>query len=180
MEGCIAASGRHESSPGPYVHLGFQPGPYSQFAVKPLLSFGDVALEDVDSEGFHEGLVHADSKRVCMFRVKNEHVCNHGATSFEHEFVKIFPTVFPLLSELSLSADSTWWLLDSGAAVTVLSDAHFPLFGTQLEKFSDEGKFRAANGSSVNMRGLSTVTLEFQMRDPDSGVVSWRWRLCRF
>ena len=169
-----AASGRHENSPGPYMHLGFQPGSYPQFVVKPSLSFGDAILEDVDSEGFHEGLVHADSKRVCMFRVKDDHVCSHDTTSFEHEFVKIFSTVFPLLSELSLSADSTWWLLDSGAAVTVLSDAHFPLFGTQIEKFSDEGKFKAANGSSVKMRGLSTVTLEFQMRDPDSGVVSWR------
>ena len=58
--------------------------------------------------------------------------------------------------------------------MTVLSEAHFPLFATQIEKFSDEGKFKAANGSSVKMRGLATVTLEFQMRDPVSGVLSWR------
>ena len=172
--GVGAASGRREDWSGPYVHLGCQRGPHPQFEVKPWLSFGDVTLEDVGSEGFHEGLVHADSRKVCMFRMKDEQFCNQNTTSFEHEFVKIFPTVFPLLSELSLSADSTWWLLDSGAAVTLLSDAHFSLFGTQIEKFSDEGKFRAANGSSVKMRGLSTVTLEFQMRDPDSGVVSWR------
>ena len=168
-----AASGRHEDSSGPYVHLGCQHGPYPQFAV-PSLSFGDVALEDSDGDGFHEGLVHVEPRRVCMFRVKGEHACIQDTTSFEQEFVKIFPTVFPLLSELSLSADSTWWLLDSGAAVTVLSDAHFPLFATQIEKFSDEGKFKAANGSSVKMRGLATVTLEFQMRDPVSGVLSWR------
>ena len=115
-----AARGRHEDSSGPYVHLGCQPGLYPQFAVQPSLSFGDVALEDVDGDGFHEGLVHVESRRVCMFRVKDEHACIQDTTSFEHEFVKIFPTVFPLLSELSLSADSTWWLLDSGAAVTVL------------------------------------------------------------
>ena len=77
-----AARGRHENSPGPDVHLGFQAGSYPQFVVKPSLSFRDAILEDVDSEGFHEGLVHTDSKRVCMFRVKNDHVCSHDTTSF--------------------------------------------------------------------------------------------------
>ena len=169
-----AVSGRQLDSSGPFEHLGFQSGSYPQLVVKPSLSFGGAVLEDVDSEGFHEGLIHTDSRRVCMFKVKSDHVCKHDTTSFEHEFVKFFPIVFPLLSELSLSADSTWWLLDSGAAVTVLSDAHFPLFGTQIDKFSDEGKFKAANGSSVKMRGLATVTLKFQMLDPDSGGVAWR------
>jgi len=60
-----AARGRHEDSSGPYAHLGCQPGPHPQFAVQPSLSFGDVALEDVDGDGFHEGLVRVESRRVC-------------------------------------------------------------------------------------------------------------------
>ena len=32
-----------------------------------VVVFRDVTLKDVDGEGFHEGLVHAESKRVCMF-----------------------------------------------------------------------------------------------------------------
>ena len=63
--------------------------------------FGDVALEDSDGDGFHESLVHVEPRRVCMFRVQDEHACIQDTHLFEHEFVKIFPTVFPLLSDLA-------------------------------------------------------------------------------
>ena len=163
-----------EPSSGPYLASLDRSGAYRHVGDSSLkLSFGNLSLPDVASEGFHEGLVHDSSRRVRVFDLKGQ-FCNRETTSFEHEFVKVFPTVFPLLSELSLAADSTWWLLDSGAAVTVLSDVHFSLFDSKIEKFVDEGKFRAANGSSVKMRGLATVTLEFQMRNPSDGAVSWR------
>eukprot|EP00434_Breviolum_minutum_P037835 symbB.v1.2.033549.t1/scaffold4184.1/size56758/3 len=50
-----AASGRQLNSSGPFEHFGFQSGSYPQLEVKPSLSFGGAVLEDVDSEGFHEG-----------------------------------------------------------------------------------------------------------------------------
>ena len=163
-----------EPSSGHYLASLDRSGAYRHVGDSSLkLSFGGLCLPDVASEGFHEGLVHDSPRRVRVFDFKGQ-FCNRETTSFEHEFVKVFPTVFPLLSELSLAADSTWWLLDSGAAVTVLSDVHFSLFDSKIEKFVDEGKFRAANGSSVKMRGLATVTLEFQMRNPADGAVSWR------
>ena len=103
-------------------------------------------------------------KGFACFGVRDEHACIQDTTSFEHDFVKIFPTVFPLLSELSLSADSTWWLLDSGAGVTVLSDAHFPLFGTQIEKFSDEGSFFCVQTKTVFTVPVAFSEARFQVK----------------
>ena len=124
---------------------------------------------------FHEGLICDDPRKIQIFRL-DERSRLHDANdtvSFSHEFAKHVMIVCPLLSELSIASEATW-LLDSGAAVTVLSDVHFPLFGTQIHDSPDAGKFRAANGSSVNMKGGSNIALEFQMRDPTTGNVSWR------
>ena len=111
-----------------------------------------------------------------MFRVDEQSGLQNkdDTVSFFHEFSKHAMIVCPLLSELSIASDATWWLLDSGAAVTVLSDVRFPLFGTQVHDSPDAGKFRAASGSSVSMKGVSNIALEFQMRDPTTGNVSWR------
>ena len=147
--------------------LGFTSGP---------LCLGESSHVDVDHVNFHEGLLCDAPRKIQIFRLdeRSRLQSMHDTVSFSHEFMKHATVVCPLLSELSISSDATWWLLDSGAAVTVLSDVHFPLFGTQIHSSPDSGKFRAANGSSVSMKGVSNITLEFQMRDSTTGDVSWR------
>ena len=126
---------------GPFSYLGEKSGP---------LCLGDGGSLDVSHKDFHEGLVCSKPRRIRVFHVGEQSGLQdkHDTVSFSHEFSKHAMVVCPLLSELSIASDATWWLLDSGAAVTVLSDVHFMLFGTQIHNSPDSGKFRAANGSS--------------------------------
>ena len=89
-----------------------------------------------------------------------------------------FPSISNLsaryLSELSCASDAGWWLLDSGAAVTVVSESHFPLFQSKLLQSPDVDRFRAANGSKVMMKGVADIKLGFSMVDPKTGKSSWK------
>ena len=69
-----------------------------------------------------------------------------------------FGWVMPLLTELSVSEDPTWWLLDSGASICVLADTFEQVYNFQRSGDSTGG-FRAANGSSVNMSASGVVTV---------------------
>ena len=76
-------------------------------------------VSDSDAN-FHEGLVVGNvenSRRFHDFDEKSHQFSFRESFSFS-----------PLLSELSLESDSEWWLIDSGAAVTVVSDAAFGKF----------------------------------------------------
>ena len=74
------------------------------------------------------------------------------------QLVKCFPIIHPLLSQLSLD-DSSWWLLDSGASVTVLSERYASVYGVEGFKKTDQhgSHFRAANGTPVSMLGRAEV-----------------------
>ena len=51
---------------------------------------------------------------------------NHDSElSHVAECQRYAPLFSPLLAELGLTDDCTWWLLDSGASVTVLSKSNF-------------------------------------------------------
>lgn len=51
---------------------------------------------------------------------------SHGAEC--QRYAQLFA---PLLSELGLADDCTWWLLDSGASVTVLSKSSFVVYAAE-------------------------------------------------
>ena len=120
-------------------------------------------------------LLSPDPKRFVLWRPQ-------FSTSWSHpdsldgavEFSKYLEHVCPILSELSCSSDAGWWLLDSGAAVTVVSESHFPLFQAKLLQSPDVDRFRAANGSKVMMKGVANIVLGFSMLDSKTGKSSWK------
>ena len=83
-----------------------------------------------------------------------------------------YSTLFaPLLSQLGLMDDCTWWLLDSGASVTVLSQSSFVMYAADWSGDSDDlDRFSAANGSSVNMLGKASVSVFLCLWDRDKDV----------
>ena len=86
-----------------------------------------------------------------------------------HHFHDVLP-FSPLLSELCLENDADWWLIDSGAAVTVVSEMDFGKFGTSMQSSPDCDRFRAANGSKVSMKGVAEITLCIPMFDERRAV----------
>ena len=62
----------------------------------------------------------------------------------------------------SLKGDAEWWLLDSGASVTVLSDHNAAHYGVDLSSVqvageTEDRQYAAANGSPVTMVGRCRV-----------------------
>ena len=106
---------------------------------------------------FHEGLLVQDVRQsddaLDVFSKFHKHGC-HDLFFFS-----------PLLSELGLENDVDWWLIDSGAAVTVVSEAVFGRFGSSMQSSPDCDRFRAANGSKVVMKGVADITLNVVMFD---------------
>ena len=118
------------------------------------------------STNFHEGLVVGDVKNFRSFHVLDD---ESQQFSFRESFL-----FSPLLSELSLESDSDWWLIDSGAAVTVVSDAAFGKFGVTMHESPDRDRFRAANGSKVTMKGVAEITLGVAMFDEKKNSAVWK------
>lgn len=65
----------------------------------------------------------------------------------------------PLLPEMSVESDSPfWWLLDTGAAATVMPKTHASSYDARLSPVDqDENRFRAADGSRVEISGCAHV-----------------------
>ena len=103
-----------------------------------------------------DGLLCSEPRRYQMCRACldvgfgfSDTVCNCRV------FSQTFATICPILAELSLSQDPTWWLIDSGAAVTVVAESNFHHFKSSVRPSSDSRRFRAANGSKVSMKGVA-------------------------
>ncbi|MCV6576782.1 MAG: hypothetical protein OIF58_13710, partial [Cohaesibacter sp.] len=65
------------------------------------------------------------------------------------------------------------WLIDSGAAVTVVSESSFAQFQADVRSSPDVERFRAANGSKVSMKGVADIGLSFSMKSSDHKMV-WK------
>ena len=63
-----------------------------------------------------------------------------------------------------------WWLLDSGAAATVMATASRETYGAWVTEVQND-RFRAANGSPVNIDGSATVSVwvEFKGKNDNLG-----------
>ena len=69
------------------------------------------------------------------------------------------PVLHPLLSEIMMGNESQhWWLLDSGAAATVMATASRATYSAWVPN-SQNDRFRAAIGGKVNIDGSTTVTV---------------------
>ena len=107
-------------------------------------------------------LLSPDPNRFVLWRPQFSTSLSHpDSLDGAVEFSKYLEHVCPILSELSCSSDAGWWLLDSGAAVTVVSESHFPLLQAKLLQSPDVDRFRAANGSKVMMKGVANIVLGF-------------------
>ena len=114
--------------------------------------------------------------RSLMKLVGCESCCCFGTVSLFPDLKKLFPRfgLRPLLSELNMEQDSSWWLIDSGAAVTVVSEAAFGQFQATLKSSPDVERFRAANGSKVSMKGVADISLGFAMKSSKDGRNVWK------
>ena len=69
--------------------------------------------------------------------------------------------LMPLISSVEHSDDEwRWWLIDSGAAVSVLSEQFKAYYKCSAEEQVMD-TYYAANGSAVTMRGEVQVTVAF-------------------
>ena len=79
--------------------------------------------------------------------------------------------LMPLISSQVSSSEGTWWLLDSGAATSVLSQNYEGMYRCQAQEDSAGAleTYYAANGTPVHMRANVLVSLAFQVVTGASG-----------
>ena len=85
-------------------------------------------------------------------------------------FESMFDVVSPLLTEISMTDDSSmWWLLDSGASATVMASRFADMYGLNLSQHKTGDVFKAANGSNVDMLGETQVVAKVRMSSWEHG-----------
>ena len=118
-------------------------------------------------------LISTYSRRVLM--LDGKHLFDsHCEVSVRTQLESAVQMVQPLLSQMADAADATWWLLDSGASSTVLSQTYLGAFGAALREDETLAGFRAANGSSVSMTGSAEIGVHMFMSDTDGRERVWK------
>eukprot|EP00435_Cladocopium_sp_Y103_P004448 s6917_g1.t1 len=107
-----------------------------------------------------EGLVSTVGERIHLQRFATPTFLNFEDTvSHVHQLRNFTPVLDPLLSEIMMGSDCQyWWLLDSGAAATVMATASQNAYGAWVNKVGCD-RFRAANGSRVDIDGSACVNV---------------------
>ena len=101
------------------------------------------------------------------------------AEANDHESAPVQSEVMmPLISAVEHSDDEwRWWLIDSGAAVSVLSE-QFKVFYKCSAEEQVMDTYYAANGSAVTMRGEVQVTVGFETGSGPKKSPSFRLKCC--
>ena len=123
----------------------------------------ECGLQGIEVEGdtpVSQDLVSSNCHRVELKRVGISTFLNvQDTVSHSFELHRYSPVLHPLLSEIMMGDESQhWWLLDSGAAATVMATASRATYGAWVVN-SQNDRFRAANGSKVNIDGSTTVSV---------------------
>ena len=141
-----------------------------------VLRFSQEGCHDCDEESFHKGLIAPSAMRVKMFLTTSNTFLNHvSETSHVVECQKYSSIFAPLLSQIGLMDDCTWWLLDSGACVSLLSKSSFVTYAADWCGDPEElDRFSAANGQSVNMLGKASVSVFLCLWDRSKDVDVWK------
>ena len=95
----------------------------------------------------------------------------HDTISHSCESQRFSPVLHPLLSEIMMGNESQyWWLLDPGAAATVMATASRAAYSAWVTDQQND-RFRAANGSPVTIDGFATVAVwvEFKGKNDNLG-----------
>ena len=119
-----------------------------------------------------EGLLSTFSGKVTLLRTSVSTFLEdtHDTVSQMQQLGRFWSQIFPLLSEISAADDDgQWWLLDSGASSTVMASRFVEVYGGKLKPQSDANRFRAANGSAVNMCGETEVVAMVSMFSEEKG-----------
>ena len=113
-----------------------------------------------DNETVTDGLLSTVQNRVQVVNVETSTFLNCQETvSQSFQLERFSPVLHPLLSEFMAGDDGQyWWLLDSGAAATVMATASRHVYGACVQDAVLD-RFRAANGSRVNIEGTSNITV---------------------
>ena len=80
----------------------------------------------------------------------------------------------PLLSQLTASEDIGSWLLDSGAAVTVLAKHCVVPYAAETVGSADDWKFTTANGTGVSMLGRVELSVSMCLGNHDENKDVWK------
>ena len=85
-------------------------------------------------------------------------------------FESFFDVISPLLTEITMTDDtSMWWLLDSGASATVMASRFADMYGLNLNQLRTGDVFKAANGSNVDMLGETQIVAKVRMSSWEDG-----------
>ena len=118
--------------------------------------------------------VQVFSTKVSTFLDEPEQTCSKDA-----QWRDWAPLLVLLLSEM-LNDDSIWWLLDSGASATVLSESSLKEFGVvSVNGSPDSDRYRAANGSAVTMRGVTELSVWMLLSNKSQDGRSRDWKKAR-
>ena len=123
----------------------------------------ECGLQGIEVEGdtpVSQDLVSSNCHRIELKRVGTSTSLNvQDTVSHSFELHRYSPVLHPLLSEIMMGDESQhWWLLDSGAAATVMATASRATYGAWVVN-SQNDRFGAANGSRVNIDGSTDLPL---------------------
>ena len=132
-------------------------------------------VNDVSREGFFHGLVAEEPfrvRRVCFAPDTFLNECD--TVSVGSQLQRYGQVLSPLLSELTAGEDIGWWLLDSGAAVTVLAKHCVVPYAAETVGTADDLKFTAANGTGVAMLGRVELSVFMCLWNHDENKDVWK------
>ena len=122
-------------------------------------------FSNCELKNFHDGLICDSSMSVRVFRTRHSTFLNYQQEMSSHALLGRFAgTISHLLSGVAANEGFEWWLLDSGAAVTVLAHQNLEQYGAQVKAFDvSKDNFCAANGSSVSMHGKTCLSVRMSV-----------------
>ena len=133
-----------------------------------------LVMSELEQETDSADLLSDVCGRVLLVRGNPNLFDNQSECAVATQLERNLPVLQPLLSQMAEQTDASWWLLDSGASMTVLSETCLHAFGVQVETNNTLGNFRAANGSDVSMLGSAKVGVHMYMSDSTGSSKSWK------
>ncbi|MEM1009490.1 MAG: hypothetical protein AAGJ35_10835, partial [Myxococcota bacterium] len=149
----------------PYRSLQGAGAGVSSYGHVPEVGSGEVPKHD----NLAKGLVSPICSRVKVLKHKRTFLDFEDTVS--HDFqCRRFSPFFPLLTQLNESVeDNQWWLLDSGASVTVMAHRSCGMYASWVNPVQVDADLRAANGGNVDVVGSTDVRVWIQFLDEKSG-----------
>lgn len=171
LEKDLQGFGLHLEEDVDMSHLHDVPQPFSHFSTSAMCGLVGTFDSKVDASdlcappGISVSVVKAS---VSTFLNEPE-----GTVSKEFEWSRHAPLIVSLLSEM-LDEDTSWWLLDSGASATVMSQSTRKALGVSVEMDPSLSRFSAANGSPVSMSGVAEFSVWLLLSQGTGQASDWK------